>query len=245
MSGFLDPKAMWDYYPTRYLKEEQGDAARKRRRAQLEQGYLLSTPQPEIATMLADDYENEDRAKARRYQTMKTEVLPSGGYLDDLMRVLGDRASFGGADHVEGLANSLIYGTTADDALTISGARTEKALENLGPIAGPAANIAGTLGGYASMLPRLPAWLAGRLFAPAAVPAEMTRGYLDTQGDPGARLKGAYRQFANAPEMVFNPMTGRGLAANMFYQPAMAGAGLEELTASAYLNRLMDSGGLE
>lgn len=163
-------------------------------------------------------------------------------YLDDLMRVLADKASFGAADNVEGLANSQIYDAPFDDSHAISRHRTEQAGERLGPWGRPVAETAGTLGGYAATLPLLPlraiSALRGML-TPAAPALEATRGYLSTPGGVGERGRGALSALASQPFAAINPMTGPGLAAMMGYQPATEHLGVSHLTPEAYLARLL------
>lgn len=166
-------------------------------------------------------------------------------YIDDLMRVTGNKASFGAADHIEGLVNSLIYGAPVEDALGASHERTEGARDRLDPTIGgyhvpisTAAETMGSLAGYASLLPRLPLWLAGRAITPAVIPLEGTRGYLETQGGPRERLRGAY-DAASDPVSWLNPVTGRGLASNLGLNSTMEGAGFGDLTPRAYMQKLM------
>ncbi len=167
-------------------------------------------------------------------------------YIDDLMRVMGNKSSFGAADHLEGLANSQIYGAPVEHGLGVSHERTLGAQDRLNdtdiagykiPI-GDVAGAVGTLGGYASLLPRLPAWLVGRMITPAVIPAEAARGYLETQGGPRERLRGAY-DAASDPMSWLNPLTGRGIATNMAFNPVMEGLGLGDLTPRAHFQRLV------
>lgn len=243
MSG-LDPELLWDYMPTKYMGQY-GDEARAHRKRQLHTGYLTSTPQPEVAQLLADQYELEDRTKAENYRRMVEDTgaaMPRTGalsYIDDAMRVLGNKASFGIGDHLEGLTNSLLYDTDVNDALGVSSHRTHKARKRLGDYVGAGAAALGTLGGYAALLPYLPAGLAGTgMLTPAAIPLEGARGYFETQGDPSQRLSGAAHGIIDDPMTVFAPRTGRGIAAQIFYEPLMQGAGLGDLTPSSYLNEL-------
>lgn len=169
-------------------------------------------------------------------------------YIDDLMRVMGNKASFGAADHIEGLLNSQIYGAPVRHALGVSHERTEGARDRLDPEIGgyripisTAAETLGSLAGYASILPRLPLWLAGRAVTPAVVPLEATRGYLETQGPPSERLRGAF-DAASDPVSWLNPLTGRGLATNLGFNPAMEAAGLDDITPRAYMQRWAGDG---
>lgn len=177
--------------------------------------------------------------KMMMHETRRTDGNRMLRYLDDLLRVTGNSAGFGVPDHVEGLVNSRMYGAPVDDALRLSALRTHDAHERLGPLVSKTADALGTLGGYATMLPRLPAWLAGRgMLTPAAIPLEAARGYLETQGDPRERLRGAFDS-ASDPMSWLNPTTGRGLASNMFFNPVMEGLGLDDRTPRAYMQRLL------
>lgn len=200
-------------------------------------GYIFDDlPEPRPSTMFQNASERLP-TKKMVHETRRSDGNRLLRYIDDLMRVTGNSAGFGTADHIEGLVNSKVYGAPVDDALRLSAVRTDDARERLGPLVSTTAETLGTLGGYMTMLPRLPAWLAGRgLLTPAAIPLEATRGYLEAQGDPTERLRGAFRQ-ASDPMMWLNPTTGRGLASNMFFNPVMEGLGLGDSTPRAYMQR--------
>lgn len=214
-------------------------------RRYMEMGYDADTARA-LATMTASG----DRRMAARQALDDSTRRGSGGlqYIDDIIRVAGNEASFGVGDHVEGLANSLIHDVNANDSLQSSRERTGAAQENLGPIVGTGAQLAGGLAGYLSLLPRLPVWAAGKatsMFTPAALPLEGIRGFMNSEGPPNARVGAAMRHLAANPYTMFNPRTGGGMAASMFPEPVMAGAGFGRVTPSGYLSELLDAAGVD
>lgn len=235
-------RLLWNWMPTRYLGEH-GDAARAHRANQLYGSHLMSTPQPAIAADLADQYVASDRAKADAYRRMVREAgqTPPGilGTFDNVARRLAQQASFGGADYIEGLANSLLYDTDFDDAFRLSRHRTERAADDLGPWATPIVDIAGTMAGYLTALPRLPAAFAGRgLLSPAAAALEGTRGYLSTPGDVERRLRAGATHGLD-PLSWLNPTTMTGTGSLVAAEPLATMTGFEDYLPAAALERLL------